>query len=269
MKAIIELFVPRSGMLEDLKVVKENLKTIKCKIVYMKYWFSRLKEVKYLLLLITLISISSGLDAQEKTDIKYGESQTQWNKILKQDWFEQNPNKLVAETIKDLKPGKALDVGTGEGRNAIFLAQKGWNVTGFDIADEALDSIQQRAKRLNLNIKTVHASGEDFNYGKNKWDLVVLCYIDIICEGCVAYGDFISKLARSVKKGGIVVYESYHRDHFVEYWEDPGSWGCTEDQLTKEFEKQNFKVVSCVTTVEKTDWSDGNRKVIKFVAQKL
>ena len=127
-----------------------------------------------------VLPIISSSYAQEKTQIKYGESQTNWNKILKQDWFEHNPNKFLVETVENIKPGKALDVGMGEGRNAIFLAKKGWKVTGFDIADEALDSIQKRANQLNLKIKTVHASADDFKYGKNKWDLVVLCYIDEI-----------------------------------------------------------------------------------------
>jgi len=257
------------GLFEDLRVVKNNNDCIYGKFNLLRCWFSRIKVMKEVLFLVLIFSIISSLYAQEKNHIKYGESQTNWNKILKQDWFEHNPNKFLVETVKNIKPGKALDVGMGEGRNAIFLAKKGWKVTGFDIADEALDSIQKRASQLNLKIKTVHASADDFKYGKNKWDLVVLCYIDEICKGCIVNGDFISKLAPSVKGGGVVGYEFYHRDHFIEYWEDPGSYGCTENQLTKKFEEQDFKVLSCVTSVEKTDWSEGNRKIIKFIAQKL
>ena len=114
--------------------------------------------MKNTLLQLIFFSLLFSSYAQEDTSHKYGENQIEWNKILKQDWFEHIPNEILAETIKDLQPGRALDVAMGEGRNAIFLAEKGWEVTGFDIANEALDSIQKRANQLNLEIETVHAS---------------------------------------------------------------------------------------------------------------
>ena len=128
-----------------------------------------------LLTIILTISIGVIVNAQQTSEPKYGKSQENWNKMLKEDWFNLKPNQLLAETIDGITPGTALDVATGEGRNAIFLAQKGWKVTGFDIANEALDSIQKRAKQQDLKINTVHASREDFDFGTNKWDLVVLC----------------------------------------------------------------------------------------------
>jgi SAM-dependent methyltransferase len=217
--------------------------------------------------LVFLLGFSSAY-AQEGNVHKYGDCQVQWNKILKQDWFDHNPNKLLAETIIELEPGSALDVAMGEGRNSIFLAARGWQVTGFDIANEALDSIRKRADHLNLQIETVHASDQDFDYGRNKWDLVVLCYIDIICDGCIANAAYVSKLSRSLKKGGIVVYEFYHRDYFLENWEDPGTWGCTEGQLTSQFESYGLTINKCDTFVDTNDWSDEPCKVIQLVAEK-
>ena len=57
---------------------------------------------------------------------------------------------MLVETVEGIKPGKALDEVMDEGRNAVYLAQKGWDVTGFDIAKEALDSLQVRAKKCIL-----------------------------------------------------------------------------------------------------------------------
>jgi hypothetical protein len=48
------------------------------------------------------------------------------------------PNQLLVEAVRHRKPGTALDVGMGQGRNAIFLAKEGWEVTGFDSADEGV-----------------------------------------------------------------------------------------------------------------------------------
>lgn len=220
----------------------------------------------FIIILVASITFSN---AQE-SEPKYGKSQESWNKTLKGDWFNLQPNQLLVETIEDITPGTALDVATGEGRNAIFLAQKGWKVTGFDIANEALDSIQKRAKQQNLKINTVHASREDFDFGTNKWDLVVLCFVDIICNGCIANDNFIPIIAKSVKKDGLVVYEMGHRDFYLENWKNPANWGCTEEQLTKHFEEEGFEVLRCEAVTEVGDWGNETRgKLLKFVAKKL
>ena len=227
--------------------------------------------MKYtILLLILFFSAILYLNAQENSELKYGKDQENWNKVLKEDWFNHTPNQLLVETIEGINPGKALDVAMGEGRNAVFLAQKGWDVTGFDIAREALDSFQIRAKKMHLRINTVHASREDFDFGTDRWDLVVLCYVDIICNGCIANDNFIPIIAKSVKKGGVVVYEMGHRDFYLENWKNPAKWGCTEEQLTRSFENEGFEVLLCQAVTELGDWG-GNKpgKRLKFVAKKL
>ncbi|NOR73851.1 MAG: methyltransferase domain-containing protein [Draconibacterium sp.] len=223
-----------------------------------------------LLLFIILASINQQLIAQNTPTLKYGQSQGNWNNTLKQDWFNLEPNKLLVETIEGINPGKALDVATGEGRNVIYLAQKGWNVTGFDIDNKALKSIQKRAKKMNLKITTVDSSRDNFDFGIYKWDLVVLCYVDVICGGCIANDDFIPTVAASIKKGGLVVYEMGHRDFYLENWENPGSWGCTEEQLIQTFTRAGFEILRCEAVTELGDWgSNKPGKRLKFVARKL
>lgn len=54
------------------------------------------------------------------------------------------PNRFVAAELADLVPGRALDLGCGEGRNAVWLAEQGWRVTGVDFSRVALE----KARRL-------------------------------------------------------------------------------------------------------------------------
>src|SRR4051812_46847496 len=63
-----------------------------------------------------------------------------WNRILTspKPSFNTKPNDFLVEMAKNLKAGTALDVGMGQGRNAIWLAQQGWDVTGFDPAEKAV-----------------------------------------------------------------------------------------------------------------------------------
>src|SRR3954454_16318440 len=52
--------------------------------------------------------------------------------------FSALPNAFLARTVSGLKPGRALDIAMGQGRNSIFLAKQGWEVTGYDISDTGL-----------------------------------------------------------------------------------------------------------------------------------
>lgn len=60
-------------------------------------------------------------------------------------------SRIIGEAAELVKPGRALDLACGRGRNAVFLAQRGWSVVGIDIAPPALESIDTRALDLERN----------------------------------------------------------------------------------------------------------------------
>ena len=61
----------------------------------------------------------------------------EWNAVYREGKeFNPAPNKFLVEMVKGRKPGLALDVAMGQGRNALYLASQGWRVTGIDISDE-------------------------------------------------------------------------------------------------------------------------------------
>ena len=129
-----------------------------------------------------------------------------WNRILtaEKPAFNTNPNAFLVEMVKDRSPGTALDVGMGQGRNAIYLAQQGWTVTGFDPADKAVAQANATAARAGVKITTVVQGSEDFDFGENRWDLIVLSYVSV--------RDVVDRVVRALKPGGIVVVEGFHRD---------------------------------------------------------
>jgi 2-polyprenyl-3-methyl-5-hydroxy-6-metoxy-1,4-benzoquinol methylase len=75
---------------------------------------------------------------------------------------------------RPLKPGTALDVGMGQGRNSIWLAQHGWEVTGFDLSDVGVKLARERAEKLGVKLNAVVQSAEEFDFGKNRWDMIVV-----------------------------------------------------------------------------------------------
>ena len=83
------------------------------------------------------------------------------------DW----PTPFLMDVIKGVKPGIALDVCMGEGRNSIFLAGLGWQVTGFDVSDVAVANALTKAKKAGVEITAMRSGYQEFDFGHEKWDL--------------------------------------------------------------------------------------------------
>jgi 2-polyprenyl-3-methyl-5-hydroxy-6-metoxy-1,4-benzoquinol methylase len=129
-----------------------------------------------------------------------------WNRVLtaEKPRFNTKPNVFLVEIASTRKPGTALDVGMGQGRNTIWLAQQGWDVTGFDPAEKAVALALENARKSGVHIKTEVKGMEDFDFGESRWDLILLSYV-----GAREMPDVIQ---RSLKPGGVLVVEAFHRD---------------------------------------------------------
>jgi SAM-dependent methyltransferase len=129
-----------------------------------------------------------------------------WNSILTAESpaFNVKPNEFLVEMAKGRKPGSALDVGMGQGRNTIWLAQQGWDVTGFDPAEKAVALAQETARKLGVHFKSEIKGMEDFDFGDRRWDMIVLSY--------VGGREMTDVLQRALKPGGVLIIEAFHRD---------------------------------------------------------
>jgi SAM-dependent methyltransferase len=86
------------------------------------------------------------------------------------------PSAFLVESIAGVKPGRALDVAMGRGRNALYLAKAGWRVTGFDISLDGLIAARATAQHAGVKIDTVLQGWKEFEFGAEKWDLIVMIY---------------------------------------------------------------------------------------------
>jgi 2-polyprenyl-3-methyl-5-hydroxy-6-metoxy-1,4-benzoquinol methylase len=92
----------------------------------------------------------------------------------------------------------------GQGRNAIWLAQQGWEVTGFDPAGKAVALARQTAAKLGVKIRTEISGAEQFDFGERRWDLILLSYVGV--------RNVADRVQRGLRPGGVVIIEGFHRD---------------------------------------------------------
>ena len=127
-------------------------------------------------------------------------TRVRWNYLLTDSLarvrtLNEKPNALLVETVKGRQPGTALDADVGEGRNAIYLAQQGWQVTGVDVAEKALAYALARANKLGVHVTTEVADMAEYDWDTNKWDLIVLGY--------AGGRDYAARIQKALKPGGL------------------------------------------------------------------
>lgn len=221
---------------------------------------------KCLFYLFLLLLSKSGYAQVEQIDSTQLERERiRWNRSLTKDTaykFNKNPNQLLVESIKGKRPGKALDLGMGQGRNTIYLAKVGWDVTGIDIANEAVDFANTRAKKEKINITTELIPIEQFQFGVNKWDLIVHVY-----EGCLDDEKRIQKIIMSLKPRGIFVFEFFHREAGLQI--NRPDFGCISNSVKKIILKAGgLSIVRYSEEIGIADYGLKQNRLVKLVGVK-
>lgn len=90
------------------------------------------------------------------------------------------PNRFLVAEVGDLPPGRAIDIGAGEGRNALWLAEQGWEVTAVDFSEVGIDKGRQIAEHRGLDLDWVVADLRDYVPPERSFDLVIEFYIQVL-----------------------------------------------------------------------------------------
>ncbi len=179
---------------------------------------------------------------------------------MEKDGFNSNPSDFMMESVKGLKPGTALDVGAGQGRNAVWLAQQGWQVTGIDISGVGLDAANANAEKSGVKIETVKTSYQDFDFGEEKWDLILM----ILSWAPVSDPDFVARLNASLRPGGVVVFEHVLITEKQSF--PPIVHGLPPNALLKHF--SDFHIQKYEEGVWQGDWGGPPAELVRMIARK-
>lgn len=93
--------------------------------------------------------------------------------------WDTTPNQFVVAACRPLRPGRALDVGAGEGANAIWLAGRGWRVTAVDRETVSVGRIQSRSALLAHPVDAIVADAVAYRPRPGSFDLILLSYLNL------------------------------------------------------------------------------------------
>ncbi|MDQ6777937.1 MAG: methyltransferase domain-containing protein [Actinomycetota bacterium] len=111
-------------------------------------------------------------------------------------------NRFLVEEVAELVPGRALDLACGEGRNAVWLAERGWEVTGVDFSDVALAKAAKLAAERQAKVDWVRADLLDYVPDPESFALVAVLYLHVVAARRQA---ILARAAAGVAPGGILL----------------------------------------------------------------
>jgi len=170
--------------------------------------------------------------------------------------FNHQPSRLLVAAIRDRNPGIALDLGMGEGRNALYLAQRGWQVTGVDLSDVAVAQAKEHAAKIGVKVNAVIDGLDHYDFGKNRWDLIILFYMHGWYHSVKPRS--AQRLLDALKPGGLLVIEGFAGDE---------SYTFHTNELLRDF--ADLRILRYEDVHDEADWApDRKSHIIRFVAEK-
>jgi SAM-dependent methyltransferase len=120
------------------------------------------------------------------------------------------PNQFVEQICRGLTPGRAIDLAAGEGRNAIWLAEQGWDAMAVDFSDVAIEKARALAARRGVSITTEVADLTTYEPRPAGFDLVVVAYLQLVDE---LLTPILRRAGAAVAPSGTFLLVSHDRDN--------------------------------------------------------
>ncbi len=175
-----------------------------------------------------------------------------------------NPSALVLETTANLPAGVALDAGMGNGRNAIYLARKGWKVTGIDLSEAAVRRAREEAGRLKVEFDARVGDVEKMLLPRAAFDLILCLYTEPLAVRAAR------KFIDALKPGGLLLIEGRHIEALPLASAAYPRTGFHDNQLLNVYHR--LRILRYEDRLMPSEWGndsqDPRARVVRLVAQK-
>ncbi len=122
--------------------------------------------------------------------------------------YGETPNEYFKEQLAALKPGKLLCPAEGEGRNAVYAATQGWEVTAFDISEEGRRKALELAQKQGVQLQYEIASFGTYELNEGSYDAVALIFTHIPAADRRAR---FQKIIKALKPGGTLILQGFSK----------------------------------------------------------
>lgn len=187
--------------------------------------------------------------------------------------YGEQPNVFFRSQIEKLQPGTLLLPAEGEGRNAVFAARMGWNVMAFDQSIEGKRKADLLASKFGVSIDYQVGEFSNLNFDENSFDVMGLIYAHFPAAVKSKYHQILS---RYVKKGGVVIFEAFTKNHLSYVTQNPKVGGPKDvamlfstDEIKQDFAGFDILLLE-ETEIELQEglFHNGLGAVVRFVGKK-
>jgi len=187
--------------------------------------------------------------------------------------YGKEPNLFFKEWLPQFKPGSILMPADGEGRNGVYAARLGWDVTSFDLSSAGQSKAFQLANEQRVMIKYLVGDLEDLQFENEEFDAIGLIYAHFPAE---KKSSFHRQLNEWLRPGGIIIFEAFSKNHLAYKKQNPevggpGELGMLYSTAELEADFRNYEIL--LLTEEEIDlregiYHQGRGSVIRFVGRK-
>lgn len=189
-------------------------------------------------------------------DSDFADDRSAWDKTYnRKDYvFGKEPATFLVKHVDKLPKGRALDIAMGEGRHAVYLAKKGFQVEGVDISDVGIRKAQKLAAENGVKIKTVNADLNKYKIQPNSYSVILNFYY--------LQRSLYPQIIAGLKKGGVLVFETNTMEHL----KTPSGKDFEKEYLLEAGELK--KAFAELEILHYSETNDGKNAVASLIARK-
>lgn len=184
------------------------------------------------------------------------------------------PNDFLKTQITLLQPGKILFAAEGEGRNAVFAAKNGWEVSAFDISQEGKKKALQLALENHVTLDYQIGQLAELDFTPNQMDAIALIYAHFPADIKSNYHQQLDKL---LKPGGTIIFEAFSKKHLEYVTSNPSVGGPKDLAMLFSIEEiqhdfPNYEWIYLkeeIIDLHEGIYHNGTGSVIRFVGRKI
>ena len=178
------------------------------------------------------------------------------------------PNQFFKEQFKTIQKGKILFPAEGEGRNAVYAAQQGFQVFAFDSSQEGKKKAESLALEKKQTINYQLAGVEEVNYSENFFDTLVLIFAHFPADVRKKHNQ---KLLSYLKPNGTIIFEAFGKEqiHLNSGGPKQPEMLFSEEEIKAEFPNVDFKLLETLQiNLEEGDFHQGRANIVRFLGTK-